>query len=110
MCTWFCATCAESELDGKQAEDRLASVGITVNRNAVPFDPRPPAVSSGLRIGTPALATRGLQLEDFIEVGTIIAETLVSDDFSSRGELAERAAAIADRYPLYTRVGAAAIV
>ena len=51
----------ESELDGKQAEDRLASIGVTVNRNAVPFDPRPPAVSSGLRIGTPALATRGLE-------------------------------------------------
>src|SRR5450755_1483983 len=51
----------ESSLDGQQAEDRLADVGITVNRNAVPFDPRPPAVSSGLRIGTPALATRGLQ-------------------------------------------------
>jgi glycine hydroxymethyltransferase len=101
----------ESALDGKQAEDRLHSVGITVNRNAVPFDPRPPAVSSGLRIGTPALATRGLQLEDFVEVGTIIAETLASDDFSSRqAELAERAAAIADRYPLYARVGAAAIV
>ena len=49
----------ESELDGKQAEDRLHEIGITVNRNAVPFDPRPPAVSSGLRIGTPALATRG---------------------------------------------------
>ncbi|HEV3388941.1 MAG TPA: serine hydroxymethyltransferase, partial [Solirubrobacteraceae bacterium] len=68
----------ESELDGKQAEDRLHSVGITVNRNAVPFDPRPPAVSSGLRIGTPALATRGLQLEDFVEVGSIIAETLTA--------------------------------
>ena len=49
----------ESELDGQQAEDRLHAIGITVNRNAVPFDPRPPAVSSGLRIGTPALATRG---------------------------------------------------
>ena len=59
----------ESHLDGKQAEDRLAAVGITVNRNAVPFDPRPPAVSAVLRIGTPALATRGLQLEDFTEVG-----------------------------------------
>src|SRR3954452_3762070 len=54
----------ESELDGQQAEDRLHDVGITVNRNAVPFDPRPPAVSSGLRIGTPALATRGLQTEE----------------------------------------------
>src|SRR5947209_15663325 len=62
----------ESDLDGKQAEDRLAAVGITVNRNAVPFDPRPPAVSSGLRIGTPALATRGLQADDFVEVGKII--------------------------------------
>ena len=66
----------ESELDGQQAEDRLHEIGITVNRNAVPFDPRPPAISSGLRIGTPALATRGLQRDDFAEVGTIIAETL----------------------------------
>jgi glycine hydroxymethyltransferase len=101
----------ESSLDGKQAEDRLASVGITVNRNAVPFDPRPPAISSGLRIGTPALATRGLGLDDFIEVGAIIAEALVSDEFEQRqSELAERAAAIADRYPLYSRLGAAAVV
>jgi glycine hydroxymethyltransferase len=92
----------ESELDGKQAEDRLAAVGITVNRNAVPFDPRPPAVSSGLRIGTPALATRGLQADDFVEVGRIIAEALVADSFEDRrGELADRAAAIAERYPLY---------
>ena len=63
----------DSELDGKQAEDRLHDIGITVNRNAVPFDPRPPAVSTGLRVGTPALATRGLQLEDFHEVGRIMA-------------------------------------
>jgi glycine hydroxymethyltransferase len=93
----------ESPLDGKQAEDRLATVGITVNRNAVPFDPRPPAVSSGLRIGTPALATRGLQVEDFSEIGRIIAEALrPGDDFELRRvELAERAGAIAERYPLY---------
>jgi glycine hydroxymethyltransferase len=101
----------ESSLDGQQAEDRLHSIGITVNRNAVPFDPRPPAVSSGLRIGTPALATRGLQLEDFVEVGMIIAEALGQDGFEDRrAELADRASAIAERYPLYTRVGAAAIV
>jgi glycine hydroxymethyltransferase len=101
----------ESSLDGQQAEDRLHSIGITVNRNAVPFDPRPPAVSSGLRIGTPALATRGLQLEDFVEVGMIIAEALGQDDFEARrADLADRAGAIADRYPLYARVGAAAIV
>ncbi len=101
----------ESELDGKQAEDRLASVGITVNRNAVPFDPRPPAVSSGLRIGTPALATRGLQVDEFTEVGKIIAEALTSEDFEAQqSELAERAAAIAERYPLYTSLSAAAAV
>ena len=101
----------ESELDGKQAEDRLAAVGITVNRNAVPFDPRPPAVSSGLRIGTPALATRGLQADDFVEVGRIIAEALTARDFEERrAELAERAAAIAERHPLYTALPAGAAV
>src|SRR5690606_19608209 len=65
-----------SELDGKQAEDRLHDIGITVNRNAVPFDPRPPMVTSGLRIGTPALATRGFGAEDFTEVADIIARAL----------------------------------
>src|ERR687886_765599 len=69
----------DSDLDGKQAEDRLHEIGITVNRNAVPFDPRPPAVSSGLRIGTPALATRGFQVEDFREVGRVIVEALTGD-------------------------------
>jgi glycine hydroxymethyltransferase len=98
----------ESELDGRQAEDRLHEVGITVNRNAVPFDPRPPAVSSGLRVGTAALATRGLQLDDFTEVGRIIAATLQPGFEGAKTELAERAAAIADRYPLYAHLGASA--
>ena len=66
----------DSELDGQQAEDRLHEVGITVNRNAVPNDPRPPMVTSGLRIGTPALATRGFTAEDFTEVADVIAEAL----------------------------------
>jgi glycine hydroxymethyltransferase len=102
----------ESPLDGKQAEDRLHTIGITVNRNAVPFDPRPPAVSSGLRIGSPALATRGLQVDDFVEVGRIIAATLTAgDDFEARrGELAERVEAIADRFPLYAQLSTAAVV
>src|SRR3982751_2015993 len=85
----------ESELDGQQAEDRLHEVGITVNRNAVPFDPRPPAVSSGLRIGTPALATRGLQADDFVEVGKIIAATLVPGFEDRKAELTDRVNAIA---------------
>jgi glycine hydroxymethyltransferase len=100
-----------SELDGKQAEDRLAAVGITVNRNAVPFDPRPPMVSSGLRIGTPALATRGLGTDDFVEVGRIMATVLTAgDDFEAqRADLGERAAAIAERYPLYAGLATAAV-
>ncbi|MGH2856495.1 MAG: serine hydroxymethyltransferase [Solirubrobacteraceae bacterium] len=100
-----------SDLDGKQAEDRLHSIGITVNRNAVPFDPRPPAVSSGLRIGSPALATRGLQVEDFDEVGRIIGEVLVAGDAfeTERAGFAERVREIAERYPLYAQLGAAAV-
>ena len=94
----------ESELDGQQAEDRLHDIGITVNRNAVPFDPRPPAVSSGLRIGTPALATRGLGEDDFREVGAIIAAALQPDFESRKAELAERVSAIADRFPLYAHL------
>ncbi|MCA1230021.1 serine hydroxymethyltransferase, partial [Saccharopolyspora sp. 6M] len=65
-----------SELDGKQAEDRLHTIGITVNRNAVPHDPRPPMTTSGLRIGTPALATRGFTTTEFTEVADIIAGAL----------------------------------
>jgi glycine hydroxymethyltransferase len=101
----------DSELDGKQAEDRLHSIGITVNRNAIPFDPRPPMVTSGLRIGTPALATRGLQSADFTEIGEIIVAALSPGDFESRqAELTERSAAIADRYPLYAHLAPYAAV
>jgi len=92
----------KSELDGQQAEDRLHSVGITVNRNAVPFDPRPPMVTSGLRIGAPALATRGFDAEDFTEVADIIAEVLKpSFDEATRASLAARVTALADKHPLY---------
>src|SRR5204862_7773188 len=96
----------DSELDGQQAEDRLAEIGITVNRNAVPFDPRPPMVSSGLRVGASALATRGLQVDDFHEVGRLIAAALGPDFESRRPELADAAAALAVRYPLYPQLGA----
>jgi glycine hydroxymethyltransferase len=96
-----------SVVDAIEGEDRLASIGITVSHSALPFDPRPTEVSSGLRIGTPALATRGLSVEDFVEVGAIIAEALEPEGFARRQpELAQRTAAIADRYPLYPRLGA----
>jgi glycine hydroxymethyltransferase len=91
-----------SELDGQQAEDRLHAVGITVNRNAVPFDPRPPMVSSGLRIGTPALATRGFDATAFDEVADIIAQALRGPlDEGGVGELRGRVEALASKFPLY---------
>ncbi len=100
----------DSELDGQQAEDRLHEIGITVNRNAVPFDPRPPAVSSGLRVGTPALATRGFQLDDFREVGKVMGQALTGDfSDSAKAELSERTRALADRHPLYPQLAPAAV-
>ncbi|HXW59335.1 MAG TPA: serine hydroxymethyltransferase [Solirubrobacteraceae bacterium] len=97
------------ELTGREAEDRLHEIGITVNRNAVPFDPRPPMQASGLRIGTPALATRGLLEEDFVEVGQIISQTLLADHFPAAAPaLAERVQAIVGRYPLYEGLTSAA--
>jgi glycine hydroxymethyltransferase len=100
----------DSELDGMQAEDRLHEIGITVNRNAVPFDPRPPAVSSGLRVGASALATRGVQAEDFTEIGRIIGAALQPGFEDTKADLAERVSAIVDRYPLYAHLGAPAAV
>ncbi|MEV0534969.1 serine hydroxymethyltransferase [Kitasatospora sp. NPDC050463] len=91
-----------SQLDGQQAEDRLHEVGITVNRNAIPNDPRPPMVTSGLRIGTPALATRGFGAEDFREVADIIAEALKpAFDETVAAALKARVTALAEKYPLY---------
>jgi glycine hydroxymethyltransferase len=99
----------ESELDGKQAEDRLHRVGITVNRNAVPFDPRPPMVSSGVRIGTPALATRGFDLDAFREVADIISLALRPDtDDAGLAALRDRVDALAARFPLYPSLTKAA--
>jgi glycine hydroxymethyltransferase len=92
----------DSPLDGRQAEDRLHAVGITVNRNAVPFDPRPPMVSSGVRIGTPALAARGFDADDFTEVADVVAQALRPTVGEGRlARLRERVTRLADRHPLY---------
>ncbi|WP_167043017.1 serine hydroxymethyltransferase [Salinibacterium sp. ZJ454] len=88
-----------SAIDGKQAEDVLHSVGITVNRNSVPFDPRPPMVTSGVRIGTPALATRGFADEEFAQVAEIIASALKPNP--DVANLRAQVKTLADAFPLY---------
>ena len=106
-----------SELDGQQGEDALHRIGITVNRNAVPFDPRPPMVSSGLRIGTPALAARGFSAAEFTEVADIIATALIAAAASGTNstgtlpgdtavELRARVTTLAEKFPLYPHLTA----
>lgn len=94
----------DSELNGQQAEDRLAQIDVTVNRNAVPFDPRPPMVTSGLRIGTPALASRGFETAGFIEIADIIATALIAEADADLTPLAQRVQALAEAHPLYPDV------
>jgi glycine hydroxymethyltransferase len=89
----------DSEITGRDAEDRLHDIGITVNRNAVPNDPRPPMVTSGLRIGTPALATRGFQADDFAEVADILA--LALQPSYDAPALTARVDRLAEKHPLY---------
>jgi len=91
----------DAAIDGKQAEDLLHESGITVNRNAVPNDPRPPMVTSGLRIGTPALATRGFGDAEFTEVADIIATALVNGADTDVDALRTRVAALTAAFPLY---------
>lgn len=89
----------ESQLDGKQGEDILHEVGITVNRNSVPWDPRPPMTTSGLRIGTPALASRGFGEAEFREVAEIVAAALKpSPDVQA---LRARVVKLTEDFPLY---------
>ena len=93
-----------TEWSGKDAEDRLARVGITVNRNTVPFDERPPTVASGFRVGTPAMTMRGFDEDDFREVGRIMCDALTED--ADLVALTARSTALVERRPLYPGHGA----
>ena len=89
-------------LTGKEAEHLLDEVGITANKNTIPFDPASPFVTSGIRLGTPALTTRGLKEDDMKEIADIIALVLKNpQDEAKQQEAAKRVAALCVKYPLY---------
>jgi glycine hydroxymethyltransferase len=87
-----------SEWTGRAAEERLHEVGITANRNTVPFDERPPMEASGIRLGTPAVTMRGFDEDDLREVGEVIAGALGGGDAEA---LRARSLALCERRPLY---------
>ena len=96
-------------ITGKAAETALDSVGITVNKNTVPWDPEKPTVTSGIRMGTPAVTTRGLAEADLTEVSHMIDDTLRGDGSPAQlGEVRQRVKSILDRYPLYPHIVRAA--
>lgn len=92
-------------LTGKEAEKLLDNIGITCNKNTIPFDPASPFVTSGIRLGTPAATTRGFQEEDFKEVAAIMGLVLNNPtDFAKHAEAAKRVAALCAKYPLYANL------
>lgn len=90
----------DTGVTGKEAEKMLDEVGITVNKNAIPFDTKSPFVTSGIRIGTPASTSRGFKEEDMVEVGKLIAMT-IKDFENNKEEVKTRVKALCDKYPLY---------
>ena len=90
----------DTGVTGKEAEHMLDEVGITVNKNAIPFDKQSPFITSGIRIGTPATAIRGFVEEDMVEVAKLIKMT-ITDFEDSKEEVRQRVAKLCAKYPLY---------
>jgi len=89
-------------LTGKRADQLVSEINITANKNTVPFDPESPFVTSGLRLGSPALTTRGMGTAEFREIGDIIADCLQNpEDESVKSDCRDRVAALCERFPLY---------
>jgi glycine hydroxymethyltransferase len=92
-------------LTGKQADQLVSGVNITANKNTIPFDPQSPFVTSGLRLGSPAMTTRGLGVAEFSEIGNILADRLISPNSSEvAADCRRRVAALCDRFPLYSHL------
>jgi len=93
-------------LTGKRAEALLDEVGITVNKNTIPYDPESPFVTSGIRIGTPAVTTRGFDEAAMVEIADIMAAVLKNpDDAAVKAEARARVKALCERFPLYPDLG-----
>ncbi len=93
----------ETGLTGAEVEDALGSVGITVNKNTVPDDPRPPKITSGVRLGTPAITSRGFTVEDMSEVAACIADSVAArQDRAKLAGVRERVVALCRKHPLFT--------
>ncbi|MCR5068006.1 MAG: serine hydroxymethyltransferase [Erysipelotrichaceae bacterium] len=91
----------KANVTGKEMEARLDEICITVNKNAIPGDPQKPSVTSGIRVGTPAITTRGFKEEDCVEIGRLICEACREDFEERKEELKKRAVALTEKYPLY---------
>ena len=88
---------------GKQAEEVLDKVGITVNKNSIPFDKRRPTITSGIRIGTPAITSRGMKEEEMKIVAALIDRTLSQiDDEEALGKISEEVRELTGRFPFYS--------
>ncbi len=95
-------------MTGKLADQLVSGINVTANKNTVPFDPESPFVTSGLRLGSPAMTTRGMGTEEFIEIGNIIADRLLQpEDETVAATCRQRVAALCDRFPLYPHLSAA---
>jgi glycine hydroxymethyltransferase len=87
---------------GKEVQTLVETVGITVNKNAIPFDPLPPNKASGMRLGTPAVTTRGMREPDMVEIAALIDETIMGrDDEEKLAQIRARVTALTNRFPLY---------
>jgi glycine hydroxymethyltransferase len=87
------------ELTGTEAEERLDAAGITLNKNAIPYDPRPPMVASGIRVGVPSVTTQGMGTAEMAQIATLIGRVLKSED--EIGSVREDVRALVERFPIY---------
>ena len=90
-------------VSGVDAERRCGEAGIVLNKNAIPFDPAPPSVASGIRVGTPSVTTQGMGVDEMATIGDLIAEAVLTDDAATHRDIAGRVDALVTRFPAYPR-------